>query len=251
MIKTAIDRILELSGIHVTEIAGRKFSLENLKPVVLDNEYEPDVLVLHTLDGLLDYAQSLFIVDQHCAAENARFHIFDYNRVDLIGPLQHRNKNTRFRYATADLLQSMFPFGSWLTQEQMIIELMTKFVPDEATHRLIGKVAVITEVSERVTEDDKASQIVKLRQGLRLQGEGPMENPITLRPWRTFREIEQPASEFIIRLKNDRRDGGVKLAIVEADGAAWKLQAIESIREYMQGRMYDWGGPVAVLGVIS
>ena len=44
-------------------------------------------------------------------------------------------------------------------------------------------------------------------------------NPVTLRPFRTFIEVEQPESKFIFRM----REGG-RCAIFEADGAhgSWR-----------------------------
>lgn len=52
---------------------------------------------------------------------------------------------------------------------------------------------------------------------------------VTLRPYRTFLEVEQPESEFLLRL----REGG-KIGLFEADGGMWKQQAKKNIAEYFQ-----------------
>lgn len=57
-------------------------------------------------------------------------------------------------------------------------------------------------------------------------------NPVKLRPYRTFTEVEQPESEFVFRMKN--YDGSVGCAIFEADGGAWKNRAMKNIKEYLQ-----------------
>ena len=52
-----------------------------------------------------------------------------------------------------------------------------------------------------------------------------------LRPYRTFTEVVQPASDFIFRMKEDR---GITCALFEADGGAWKNAAMKNIKEYLE-----------------
>lgn len=56
-----------------------------------------------------------------------------------------------------------------------------------------------------------------------------MPNPVYLAPYRTFAEIEQPVSKFVFRMES-----GPKAALFEADGGAWKNEAILKIKEYLQ-----------------
>ena len=67
---------------------------------------------------------------------------------------------------------------------------------------------------------------------------------VTLRPFRTFLEVAQPESEFILRL-NDR--GEVNL--IGADGGAWKLEAVRNIAAYFEEKLGDMveAGRVVVL----
>lgn len=189
----------------------------------------------------------MFRFDNHAMNADPMFHVDDHKTVRLIGPLQHGNLNTRFVYAKANMIEDRFNFGHWFKQEDLIIELMTKFVMDESTTDLLKKVSSVVAVSEKQVDDDGVSQVVEIRQGLRLKGKVKIENPVTLRPWRTFREIEQPASDFIVRLDGKRnRDGEVYININEADGAKWKLDAIEGIRNYLHDKMNG-----VTLGIIS
>lgn len=55
-----------------------------------------------------------------------------------------------------------------------------------------------------------------------------------LRPYRTFREVEQPASRFVLRLQSGQGDGMPKAALFEADGGAWRLTAIEAIARWLR-----------------
>lgn len=43
----------------------------------------------------------------------------------------------------------------------------------------------------------------------------------------------QPESQFVFRMKEDKYDG-VQCALFEADGGAWRLVAMENIKEYLE-----------------
>ena len=72
-----------------------------------------------------------------------------------------------------------------------------------------------------------------------LKGDAIVPNPVRLRPYRTFLEVEQPASEFVFRMKQDKYDG-ITCAIFEADGGAWKVAAMKAIKDYMQFELEDY-----------
>ncbi len=50
----------------------------------------------------------------------------------------------------------------------------------------------------------------------------------------TFLEVEQPVSQFVFRMKD-----GPRAAIFEADGGAWRNQAIVNIREYLKEQLAE------------
>lgn len=55
-----------------------------------------------------------------------------------------------------------------------------------------------------------------------------------LRPFRTFLEVEQPESEFLLRVDPDEGIG-----FFEADGGIWKLEAKKNIADYFLKNMGD------------
>ena len=57
-------------------------------------------------------------------------------------------------------------------------------------------------------------------------------NPVKLRPYRTFAEIEQPESSYVFRIKDSERGPAFKL--VEADGGLWKNVTMKKIKEYLE-----------------
>ena len=56
-----------------------------------------------------------------------------------------------------------------------------------------------------------------------------------LKPFRTFLEVAQPESEFILRV-NDKGNIG----LFEADGGVWKLEAKRNIAAYFEKELADF-----------
>jgi hypothetical protein len=55
---------------------------------------------------------------------------------------------------------------------------------------------------------------------------------VNLAPYRTFQEIEQPSSPFLFRIKGTPGEG-VQCALFEADGGAWRLDAVARIEAWL------------------
>jgi hypothetical protein len=80
--------------------------------------------------------------------------------------------------------------------------------------------------------DTGVSQEATLQRGIAHKEDVEVRARVTLKPYRTFRELSQPASDFIFRV-ND----GPKLALYEADGGTWKIAAIAAIQEWLTNRI--------------
>ncbi|MEB9776454.1 hypothetical protein P4K25_31445, partial [Bacillus cereus] len=61
------------------------------------------------------------------------------------------------------------------------------------------------------------------------RGNAKVPNPVQLSPYRTFVEVEQPESKFVFRMRE-----GARCGLFEADGGAWKLEAMNNIKEYLK-----------------
>jgi hypothetical protein len=80
--------------------------------------------------------------------------------------------------------------------------------------------------------DNGISQTVVVQQGISLVGEENIKPRVKLCPFRTFREVEQPESEFIFRVNDDG-----KVGFFEADGGVWKMEAKDSIALYLKASL--------------
>lgn len=81
--------------------------------------------------------------------------------------------------------------------------------------RSIGKMRYENEVK---MEDDGVTQTVASKAGVALVREDQIPNPVRLAPFRTFTEIEQPISPFILRV-----DDKCNVGLFEADGGGVRL----------------------------
>ena len=92
--------------------------------------------------------------------------------------------------------------------------------------------------------DNGISQEVSVRTGAVLKEQQTVQPIVRLQPYRTFLEVEQPASDFLLRLDKEGRP-----ALYEADGGAWKLEAKRNIAAYLGEQLADLveGGNVVVM----
>ena len=97
-------------------------------------------------------------------------------------------------------------------------------VLDFASHLKIEKGAEV--------QDNGISQMATVRDGVASLAQAKTPNPVTLRPYRTFNEVEQPASQFVFRINKL-----ANLALFEADGGKWKLEAVERIANYLKNEL--------------
>lgn len=84
------------------------------------------------------------------------------------------------------------------------------------------------------TNDNGVTQTVEARQGVALNALVEVKPRVLLRPFRTFLEVEQPESEFLLRVHPEEGIG-----FFEADGGIWKLEAKKNIADYFNTNLAD------------
>jgi len=229
MLREFVDRIVSLSSDIITpvEIGTGTYCRHDLHRVKAPWHSPPEIVKFKTLQGIIDFAQG----DESLPGNGSLFfHVAAHNVVRLCGYLQGDNDNKRFVFAESCMGIEPFKFGVLHGLETFVIAIQSQFVSTGASEdilSMLGKVA-----SERVQEhsDDGFSQSIQLRVGIKMKENVRVANPVALRPYRTFREVEQPESKFIIRL-NDK--DGLRVGLWEADGGAWQLDAIGAVRSWL------------------
>lgn len=230
-IKEALEYIVKMRKPEIVEVNGETYADKQLTRVV----HNPKAVEIEmsTLTSLVEYIKGN--VDQ----------IEDKMIVHVVSPTDVR------LYSSLDLDRSReymvhvshstprFDFGKFIDHETFCINIQSKFIRDDETDReLILKFAgTVEDGTVAQYGDDGVTQKATVKTGISSKADAVVPNPVRLRPYRTFPEVEQPASDFIFRMKSDKCYG-IMCAVFEADGGAWKNEAMESIKKYLQSELY-------------
>lgn len=237
MIKEAIKFLTEL-GIkpdeRVVEVIDsdnrdRMFFIEDngaareVQPTNSRAQYE---LELNTLTGLVSYIKSnLERKDQQFFLQ-----VVNERKVALSGLLE--SDGGRETLVVANAIVPRFAYGDFLDAEELIIAFQSKFTKTKDRDLILKVVGNVKEENVRQTGDNGVSQAVTIKTGIASADDVIVPNPVTLAPYRTFLEVEQPESDFIFRMKD-----GPSGAIFEADGGAWRNKAIVNVRDYLKEQL--------------
>jgi len=231
MIKEAIEKILGLARPEIVTVNDVKYCREHLKPV-LKPDFRPENLNLHTLTGITDYVKDNIESND---IKKMFIHVRDYNKVILYG--KHEGElceRTIFLTSTLDSGNG-FPYGQNIDTERFLINLQTLFVPTDELNELKKIAGGIRKQDDTEVQDDGIAQTVSVKKGVHLAANISIPNPMDLKPYRTFTEVDQPESKFVFRINTD--ESFPKCALHEADGEAWKLEAIQLIAEYFKNNL--------------
>ncbi|MFT8392686.1 MAG: hypothetical protein ABF624_01590 [Liquorilactobacillus ghanensis] len=180
---------------------------------------------LHTLTGLLDYIQS-----EKSILDKPRLRIDSPTRVYFEGALDKYGR--RAIEAVAEFQTPGFAFEHFYEQEEMNIALQSRFVSTPDREILLKVIGNLQESEVKQASDDGVSQQVQIKAGVASVADVKVPNPVSLAPYRTFLEVEQPTSKFIFRMRS-----GMQSAIFEADGGMWKIEATQKVKKYLEDEL--------------
>ena len=231
IIKEAIEYVVSLRKPEVQEIDGITYSDKELSPVI--HNPKARAVQMNTLTSLVDYIKSQ--VDE--IGVKMIVHVQSPTEVSLYSSLD----DERVREHLVDVVARVpeFEYGRFIGHEYFCIGLQAKFLDDpESDRALVLKFAgTVEEGSVAQYSDDGISQKATVKTGIASKGDAIVPNPVKLRPYRTFHEVQQPMSEFVFRMKSD---DGVRCALFEADGGAWENVAMKNIKEYLEVELADY-----------
>lgn len=192
-------------------------------------EVKASAITISTLTGFVGYIKS------NIDAINTKLlvHVVSPTSVKLYGPLNVDRDRENYLAAQADLPDNI-RYERFLDTEQFNIMLQSSFADKGDKEVLLKYTGLVRDEAVKTTGDDGISQKVTVKTGVASVAEAIVPNPVTLAPYRTFLEIEQPESKFIFRMKE-----GPSAAIFEADGGAWKNEAILSIKKYLEEQLNE------------
>lgn len=231
-IKEALQYAVDLAGQEekTIEVDGKQYydiSSHTLRE--LDPKKYPERLHLTTLDSLIDYYKN----DINKITEQRTMIVVDNPReVCVYTEDDELKKRTLLINVEADL--PSVSFGEFMPADEFNIMLQSKFLNQYARENVIDFASKLVIEDGSDIEDDGVSQITTVKQGVASRAKAKAPNPVKLAPYRTFLEVTQPASNFILRL-----DKNANLALFEADGGFWKIQAVRLVKEYLSENLKD------------
>lgn len=228
MIKGGLQYIVGLAEAKIHEIHGDMYSDKALH-IIEKHIPKADAIKMCTLSSLVDYIKS----NTDEMDEKMIIHVVSPEEVRFYSMLDMNRDRENIAVVYAQI--PSFKFGQFIDHETFCINVQSKFIDDpDSDKALLLKFAGTVE-SGSVAEygDDGVTQKATVKNGIASKTDAVVPNPVKLRPYRTFIEVPQPASEFIFRM-NQSRSGGIECAIFEADGGAWKNAAMKNIKEYLE-----------------
>lgn len=213
-------------------LCNRQYTIRKVIPV---EDPTPETFTVRTLTGLVDYLKSN--VDG-LWVENLICHVASPLEVMVFSGL-HGDFRQRSEYIRAESHARGMKFNSFLDAEAFNIWLQSCFVDTPLTidgdlkptdkGLILKYVGNVREELVKGTGDDGVSQEITVKSGIASVKNVVLPNPVVLRPYRTFNEVEQPASSFVFRAQE-----GPKFALIEADNGAWESEAMKNIKAFME-----------------
>ena len=230
MIEKAINKILELSRASILDIHGRKYTDKNVIPI---KSPLPSTLAVHTLSSLVDYLEKSI---DSLEKKSLVIHVVSPVEVNLLGFLNNNNFCERPEFLSAIYEPPRFEYDRYTSLEDFIINLQANFVNTEKRADVLKVIGNLRDENVRQFEDDGVTQSVTAKTGIAVAENVTVPNPVKLKPFRSFPEIEQPESLFVFRMKTNPGQAP-SCGLWEADNKLWKVEAIKNIAEWLKSKV--------------
>lgn len=232
-LKDAIQEISMLArgSSEIHEINGHSYLINNGKyeEITPDRKPQPNTLTFTSLDGLVKTIKSERS-DILCAVDGGGtlyISVVSPTRVKVFAGLDEHNRRAEVYCANQESRD--WRGQNWFEHEEAMIVLQSQFAPNDGTEYLLDFLSRITDENSVSSDDNGMTQSVQVKKGIALAGRENIRPIVKLKPYRTFLEVEQPESSFLIRIKD-----GCKVGIIEADGGMWQFAARNSVKEYLE-----------------
>ncbi len=228
---------------RIEDIGGQKYRWDSdadrwipIEPTKLIPDDDPVAASLEffTLDGIVDYiienVEGLVPIEKQ---NRLILHVVDQSTVELLSHPSERHKK-RNVIARCKAHVPGIIYNAHMDAERFNTQLLSNFIETPARAELFKVIKSLTKEQGCNTTDDGVSQVITVKQGVSMAQNVTFQNPVPLKPMRTFPEIEQPESNFTLRINEN-----AQCALFEADGGVWKNVAVAGIRDYLKVKLKD------------
>lgn len=225
---TFVKEIRNLVDEHTKkfEIDGRTYSTKQLYLVDKPSEKVPAAIQLGTLKGLADYINATVDIP---ADEELYVRIVSPQKIEVHSKLfgDHCQRKAYVTCIARGVEETRF--NQFMGMEEAIILLRTYFEENEDRQKILALISKVTEKSEVTTTDDGLGQEIEVREGISRTGTEEVPDVLMLKPYRTFAEVDQPASPYIVRMRK-----GPQVAFFASQSPSWQIEAVNNITGYLK-----------------
>lgn len=229
-IKEALEYVVGLRKPEIVNVGGENYSDKELHRVNFNPKAR--IIEMTTLTSLVEYIKA----NIDSMKEKMIIHVQSPTKVALYSQLD--GDRTREYLVEINASVPEFQYGRYYDHESFLIALQSKFIKNPDRELLLKFAGTVEDKSVASYGDDGVTQKATIKTGVASKSDAIVPNPVKLIPFRTFIEVAQPESAFVFRMSQDG-NGGVKCAIFEADGGAWKNAAMRNVKECLQSELAD------------
>lgn len=203
----------------------------------LDPRRYPEPLKLSSLTSLVEYVRKQ--LDDTGEYANLIIHVTDHDSVEVKTELDDESK--RRTLAVVKAIIPAINFGRYVDLETFNIMMQSNFIPNVDSEVVLNYASAIKIDKGAEIADNGISQVTTIKTGVSTLQLAKAPNPVTLKPYRTFQEVDQPESKFVFRINE-----APGCALFEADGGIWIAAAKANIAEYLHNNLIVEQGDKAV-----
>lgn len=227
MLKAMIQKIEEMAAPKTVEIDGKVYCNKDMKMVDM-RKNSPACIDVTGLDSICKLVRN--------EADRIGLKVFvqikNHRQVNVFTTYDEDFDRHHVYECNADT--PAISIGRFMTYENAVIEIRSLYIPNDDTKYLLALLSNITNESKVTSSDNGVTQKVEAKSGIALKEMVEIKPRVSLKPFRTFIEVEQPESEFLLRI-----DQSGNIGLFPADGGVWKLEASRNVAAYFEKELED------------
>lgn len=227
MLRDFVEKLVELAAPNTYEIDGRTYSSEALRRID-PPKYKPEPISVTGLDSICKLVKN----EAKAVGRKIFIRIAAYNQVSVFSTYDDQYERAYLYRCEADTPR--VSVDRYMPYEKAVIELRSLYIPNDGSEYLLNLLGSISSESKVTSSDNGVTQTVEAKSGISLLQNVQVKPRVNLRPFRTFIEVDQPESEFLLRIS-----GNGEIGLYEADGGVWKLEATRNVAAYFEKELKD------------
>lgn len=227
MLKAFIEKIAELATPKIYETEKSVYASNGLAFIEEKKRY-PNCINVTGLDSVCKLVRN----EADHVGRQIFVQVSDYKEVSVFTALDSDEERFYLYKCTADT--PSVTMGRFMPYENAVIEIRSLYIPTPDTDYLLKLLASVSTESKVTSSDNGVTQKVEAKAGIALNTLVEVKPRVSLKPFRTFVEVEQPESDFLLRI-SDRGEIG----LFPADGGVWKLEATRNVAGYFEKELHD------------